>query len=56
MKTFAPDLDDDEIDDRLHNHTYCPNGHSDSGGIPLFIILITLGQGKRAQNYVIITS
>jgi len=44
MKTFAPDLDDDEIDDRLHNHTYCPNGHSDSGGIPLFIILITLGQ------------
>ena len=26
MKTFVPDLEDDELDTRLDNHTYCPNG------------------------------
>lgn len=44
MKTFVPDLEDDELDTRLDNHTYCPNGKSDSGGMPLFIIFITLCQ------------
>ena len=32
------------MDDRLENHTYCPNGDSESGGAPIFTIAITLFQ------------
>lgn len=44
MRTFVPDLDDDELDYRLENHSYCPNGDGESGGTPFFTITITLCQ------------
>ena len=43
-RTFIPELDDEQMDDRLENHTYCPNGDSESGGAPIFTIAITLFQ------------
>ena len=32
------------MNERLENHTYCPNGDSESGGAPIFTISITLFQ------------
>ena len=43
-RTFIPELDDEQMDERLENHTYCPNGDSESGGAPIFTISITLFQ------------